>query len=76
MDFLGDEFFQKNPVIYEQTSKNYDEKWTLISGTFPDNPLIEKMNSFHDQLTEHLIKDKELSFVQGIFSDNCLVQLK
>ena len=34
------------------------------------------MNSFHDQLTEHLIKDKELSFVQGICSDNCLVQLK
>ena len=31
-----------------------------INGSFGDNPFIEKMNSFHEKLTENLIKQKDL----------------
>ena len=37
-----------------------------ISGAYPEHPMVEKMNSFHDRLTDQLLQEKEFSFVQAI----------
>ena len=52
-----------------------------INGSFGDNPFIEKMNSFHEKLTENLIKQKDLktkgilltpnSFITVVITVNC-----
>ena len=45
-----------------------------ISGSFGDNPLVEKMNSFHEQLTENLIKEKDLIKTKGmLFPNSCIL---
>ena len=45
-----------------------------ISGAYPDNPIIHKMNSFHDQLADQLIIEKEFSFVQDVDEDEDLYE--
>ena len=41
-----------------------------ISGAYPEHPIIEKMNSFHDRLTDQLLQEKEFSFVQDAESED------
>ena len=47
-----------------------DSMMTVTSETFSisgvDHPIITKMNSFHDQLADQLLTEKEFSFVQDV----------
>ena len=47
---------------------------TVTSETFSisgvDHPIITKMNSFHDQLADQLLTEKEFSFVQDVDDDD------
>merc|ERR1711935_444926 len=61
---------EKVPNMLRKNNVHSDSMMTVTSETFSisgvDHPIITKMNSFHDQLADQLLTEKEFSFVQDV----------
>ena len=54
------------PNVQSESMITVTSETFSISGAYPENPIIHKMNSFHDKLADQLITEKEFSFVQDV----------